>query len=137
LDNLLVGGTGNDTLQGGAGRDVLIGGSGADSLDGGGGEDILIAGNCTFYNESTKVLNRAAIDALLAEWTRLDADFATRVANLRNGGGLNGSTVLNSGTVLDDGTAIDSVLGSSDLDWFWANLSRDLLPDRQPEEPLN
>jgi Ca2+-binding RTX toxin-like protein len=36
-DDCILGGDGNDTLNGGAGRDVLLGGPGDDALDGGGG----------------------------------------------------------------------------------------------------
>jgi Ca2+-binding RTX toxin-like protein len=42
--NTLIGGTGNDTLQGGYAQDTLIGGRGNDALDGGPSIDILIGG---------------------------------------------------------------------------------------------
>lgn len=41
-DDVLIAGTGNQTLVGGAGNDILIGGVGADTLDGGGGNDIFV-----------------------------------------------------------------------------------------------
>ena len=41
-DDVLIGGSGNDTLNGNAGDDVLIGGPGLDILDGGSGNNILI-----------------------------------------------------------------------------------------------
>ena len=43
-DEILIGGTGADTLNGGAGNDVLIGGGGSDILFGGSGNDILAGG---------------------------------------------------------------------------------------------
>jgi Ca2+-binding RTX toxin-like protein len=41
-DDVLVGGSGNDTLNGDADDDVLLGGPGNDALNGGGGSNILI-----------------------------------------------------------------------------------------------
>lgn len=42
--SLLVGNSGNDLLTGGAGRDVLFGGSGSDTIRGGRGSDLLFGG---------------------------------------------------------------------------------------------
>jgi serralysin len=119
LDNLLIGGAGNDTLYGLAGRDLLFGGSGADRLEGGDEEDVLAGGLFSYYTESTRTLNRAALDAIRLEWSRLDAVYATRISNLRNGSGLNGTNKLDATTVLTDGTAIDTLFGQAGLDWFW------------------
>ncbi|MGY4047604.1 DUF5801 repeats-in-toxin domain-containing protein, partial [Aeromonas piscicola] len=44
LDEILIGGSGNDTLNGNAGNDTLLGGAGNDSLNGGEGNDILVGG---------------------------------------------------------------------------------------------
>jgi Ca2+-binding RTX toxin-like protein len=41
---LVVGGAGDDTLDGGAGADCLLGGAGDDTLDGGDGTDVCIGG---------------------------------------------------------------------------------------------
>jgi Ca2+-binding RTX toxin-like protein len=41
---VLSGGAGNDSLNGGGGRDVLLGGAGNDSLNGGGNRDLLYGG---------------------------------------------------------------------------------------------
>ena len=43
-EDLLLGGSGNDTLNGSSGNDTLIGGAGADTLNGGNGNDTLIGG---------------------------------------------------------------------------------------------
>ena len=43
--NLLMGGSGNDTVEGGDGFDLVHGGSGDDSIDGGGGSDLLRGGS--------------------------------------------------------------------------------------------
>jgi Ca2+-binding RTX toxin-like protein len=45
--NVIVGGSGNDTLDGQGGSDMLEGGSGNDSLTGGAGSDLLLGGNGT------------------------------------------------------------------------------------------
>jgi Ca2+-binding RTX toxin-like protein len=113
-NNILVGGAGTDTLQGGSGRDLLIGGLGADQLHGNGGDDIVI-GNSTAYDS-----NLAALNAALAEWVRTDADYTTRVNHLNGSlpGGLNGGTVLNGTTVFDD-AAIDQLYGDAGMDWFF------------------
>ncbi|WP_050716768.1 retention module-containing protein [Aeromonas tecta] len=44
LDEILIGGTGNDTINGNAGNDILLGGAGNDNLNGGEGNDILVGG---------------------------------------------------------------------------------------------
>ncbi|MFO0841142.1 MAG: hypothetical protein U0797_01935 [Gemmataceae bacterium] len=67
LGDRLTGNSANNVLLGGGGDDVLLGmdgGLGADSLFGGDGEDILLAGGTT---QNT----RAALDAIMAEWTGL------------------------------------------------------------------
>jgi acrosin len=113
-NDVLVGNDGNDILDGGAGRDILIGGNGADQLTGGTDEDLLIAGS-TSYD-----YNLAALNALMAEWGRTDASYATRIAHL-NGtlpNGRNGTRVLNASTVFNDGGAVDMLTGGADLDWF-------------------
>ncbi|MFN0053427.1 MAG: hypothetical protein ACKV0T_14685 [Planctomycetales bacterium] len=119
LGNVFFGGAGNDLLKGLGGRDLLFGGNGVDTLMGGDDDDILAGGMTTYYNEGTGVLNRPAIDAIMAEWARSDLDFGMRLSHLRNGGGLNGSSKLNSLTLLSDGTAVDSLTGGNGLDWFW------------------
>ncbi|RPI84932.1 MAG: hypothetical protein EHM42_07120, partial [Planctomycetaceae bacterium] len=137
-DNVLIGGTGNDTLMGFGGSDLIVGRGGADSLNGGDGEDILIAGLVSFFDETTATLDRSALLAIVAEWTRRDRNYSDRIAKLRTGGGLNGSYVLSPLTVLTDGTAIDTLTGGAGLDWFWS-FANDVENDRNSpaEETLN
>jgi Ca2+-binding RTX toxin-like protein len=127
-NNVLIGGGGNDVLYGGHGRDVLIGGGGADRLHAGSGDDILIGGS-TAYDPGSPGLTAeeklAALYAILAEWGRDDADYATRVSHLLgpdaggSSGGLNGTPFLNPSTVTDDGAG-DVLIGSlAALDWFF------------------
>jgi VCBS repeat-containing protein len=115
-NNVLVGGDGTDTLQGGSGRDLLFGGQGADTLRGGSGEDVLV-GNATAHDA-----NLNGLLALLSEWARTDADYATRVSHLRgqSGGGLNGAYLLDSTTILDD-AAIDQLYGETGVDLFFTS----------------
>jgi hypothetical protein len=105
-------------LRGGSGRDLLIGGLGADILHGGGAGDILIDGT-TDYDS-----NLSALNAVMAEWGRTDADYATRVKDLNGtlSGGLNGATLLTASTVHDDAT-IDTLYVKAGSDWFFAQLS--------------
>jgi hypothetical protein len=103
---------------GDTGRDLLIGGAAADTLAGGADEDILIGGTTSLSG------NTAALTAIMAEWTSANT-YATRIANLLNGGGANGTTTLNTTTVQNDANAADTLNGSaaapnnSDLDWFF------------------
>jgi hypothetical protein len=117
-NNVLEGGAGNDTLRGGSGRDLLVGGVGADLLRGDAGDDILIGG--TTDDDG----NLSALSAVMAEWSRTDADDATRVKHLSGTlrGGLNGATLLTASTVHDD-AASDILLGEGGTDWFFALLS--------------
>ena len=107
-----------DSLMGGTGRDLLIGGAAADTLVGGADEDILIGGTTSLSG------NTAALTAIMAEWTSANS-YATRIANLLNGGGANGTTKLNTTNVQNDANAADTLNGSavapnnSDLDWFF------------------
>ncbi len=112
-NDILTGNGGDDTLLGGDGRDVLFGGAGADSLDGGSGDDLLVAGT-TNYDA-----NVTAQTAIWLEWTRSDANYATRVAHIFGSlsGGYNASFKLNASTVQDDGAA-DSLTGGTGTDWF-------------------
>lgn len=120
LANVIFGGSGNDTIAGLARRDLLFGGNGNDNVNGGDDEDIVIGGLTTYYSESTKILDRTAIQSIWTEWTRTDLSYANRITKLKNGGGLNGTIKLNSLTVLiDTTTMLDTLTGGLGLDWFW------------------
>jgi Ca2+-binding RTX toxin-like protein len=131
LSNAIWGGAGADTLYGFGARDLLFGGSGADRLEGGDDEDILLGGHVSYYNETTRILDRIAIDAIRAEWVKTTATYATRIANLRAGVGTGVSAKLNSTTVTSDGTdaaALDTLFGQLGNDWFW-RLDNDTIGD--------
>ena len=120
-DDVLIGGSTADSLRGGAGRDLLIGGRGADTLSGDADDDLLIGGT------SSVSANMAAINAVMAEWTSA-ASSSTRVANLLNGGGLNGMTKLDNTTIQNDASAADRLAGGTEFDWFFKSAS-DVLVD--------
>ena len=81
FNDILVGG-GNPSgsvLTGGAGRDILIAGTTPSTLYGGDGEDLLIGGYTDYNTDET------ALETVMAEWSRTDADYDTRVSTLLNG----------------------------------------------------
>ena len=125
VSSVLVGGSSNDTLYGGSGRNLLIGGTGNDTLYAGSAGDILIAGT-TSYN-ANNIGDQTALAYVMAEWNST-ASYSTRIKQLSGkagSGGLNGSYFLNSSTVFSDG-ATDYLYGYSlasgnSLDWFFAH----------------
>ena len=64
------------------------------------------------------------LSAVMAEWTRADKAAEERVADLRDGGWMNGAVVLNGTTVANDADA-DVLTGSSGYDWFLFDGARD------------
>lgn len=104
-------------LDGYDGRDLLIAGETPVDLVGGRDDDILIAG-ITIHDD-----DRAAIDAILAEWSR-DLPYAQRVEHLLNGGGLNGDTLLDRDSFRCNGGS-NTLSGTDGLDLFYGSLSRD------------
>ncbi|MGH3711976.1 MAG: beta strand repeat-containing protein [Micromonosporaceae bacterium] len=118
---LVVAGDGADQVTTRNGRDILIGGAGADKLNGGNGDDILIAGTTSYDTAGL-----ADSCGLRAEWTRTDADYATRVGHLDGSiaGGLNGTSYLKGpgpGQTVFDDTSADLLPGGSGMDWFFYN----------------
>ncbi|MCA9248679.1 MAG: choice-of-anchor D domain-containing protein, partial [Planctomycetales bacterium] len=111
-NDILVGEGGDDEILGRDGNDILIGGTGVDRLIGARGKDLLIGGSTDHDSDE------AALRAILAEWTG-SGSLATRISNLRNGGGLNGGFVLDGSTIHADGD-IDDLRGGDDTDWAWA-----------------
>ena len=118
-DDVILGWSGNDSIGGSAGRDLVVGGSGSDVVHGNNLEDILVGGTLTYANESTGTINRTALNAIMAEWTRTDMVFILRVLHLNGtlSGGLNGIFVLNATTAEDD-NVVDTLFGDASQDWF-------------------
>jgi hypothetical protein len=129
----VIGGTGNDTLTAGIGRNILIGGPGADVLTGGTDDGLLIGGTTSFES------NHAALRSVLAEWQRPDADYGRRLTDLEYSGGLNGTSVLTWGTTVVAGTG-DTLTGGAGRNWFFANLytgNKDTITNLKPGEQVN
>jgi Ca2+-binding RTX toxin-like protein len=120
VNNILIGGAGDDTIQGGGGRDILIGGLGADRLVGQGGDDILIGGT-TAYDDLSKPLNLQALIAILAEWASTDSYEQREAYIIGNAGtgGLNGAYFLLPSLTGFDGGAMDQLTGSAGRDLFF------------------
>ena len=130
--DVLVGNEGNDTLTGGIGAiTIMIGGAGRDQLTGRELGDLLIGGS-TDHDADV-----AALQAIMAEWSRGDLGYADRIDHLRGtvAGGLNGGVLLNDTTVSDDADR-DKMQGREDLDWFWGDVAIDDL-DIAADEQLN
>jgi hypothetical protein len=111
-NDILIGGAGIDTLSGDAGRDLLVGGGAIDTLIGGLDDDLEIGGSLADNSE----LNYRSI---LALWT-VNAPFNTRIASLAG--------KLNAATVVDDGAA-DYIYGSLGRDWLLDYALRDYFFD--------
>src|SRR5205823_2822481 len=111
--NVLLGGLGNDVLQGGASGDILIGGDGRDVLRGGLGSDLLIAGR------TSHDADQAALLQMLAAWNA-NVAYSARVSNLSLGTG--GLPILDSTAVFGDGSH-DSLTGGAGLDWFFGGVN--------------
>jgi hypothetical protein len=113
--NILVGNGGN-VLTGGTGRrNLLIAGASASTLLGGDDDDILIGGTAAYDTD------RAALLAIMAEWTRTDEDCGTRVFNLTHGVGV---PLLDATTVSGNGGG-NTLLGRGGCDWYFGNLDLD------------
>ena len=114
---MVVGGTGNNHIDGGAGRDILIGGTGNTQISAT-GESILIAGT-TAYGQ-----NAEAFLALEAEWASADS-LSTRQAAILAGVGTKGNLfALNATTVFANGYH-NHLSGNSGFDWFFSNPDTD------------
>jgi len=116
-NDIVTGDAGNDHLIGGAGLDMLIGGAGNDHLVGGADDDVLIGGTTLFDQ------NDAALQTLLSEWTS-GRTFDERMNNLQHGTGTllqgtghmlaQGTTVFNSGhDNLDGGSGQNLIFTSN------------------------
>ena len=128
-NDLVLGEDGSDQLYGGAGRDILIGGMGGDTLRGETHDDILVD-SFTLYDTDA-----SALAAIMSEWGNTTHSYATRVNNIRTGGGSTGGNFLTGSTIADD-TAPDTLWGGSEQDWFFRGAG-DVLKDRATNESVN
>ncbi len=129
-NNILVGGDGNDTINGGGGNDLIIGGLGTDTLNGNGGNCLIIAAKTVYDHQYDALRN------IENEWSRTDIGYTAKINDLRNGGGLNGSTTLDSTKVVDYAIA-DIISGQGGTDWFFGITSLDQITDLVAGEVVN
>jgi Ca2+-binding RTX toxin-like protein len=126
--SVMVGNAGDDLLTSGGLNDILIGGTGNNRLQGGLGSDLLIGGSTRFDSHTQ------ALADLLAEWSS-SRTYQQRIDNLLGvgtGERLNGNTTLGadpSDSIFADANSLNEILGDSNVDWFIAK-DGDRLPDR-------
>jgi Ca2+-binding RTX toxin-like protein len=133
LGNILIGGNGADTINGGSGRSILIGGKGNDVVKGGSADDIVIGGY-TDYDSSSNA-HDLALMSILAEWQSANS-YATRIAHIISGGGLNGSNKLVFGTTVHDDGNSSTLSGGAGSDWFFMG-AHDRITDKATGERVN
>ena len=107
---------------------MIVGGTGADILEGGAGSDLILAGDLHFHSQDTG--NRRVFEV----W-RSEAGYGDRVAMLRGTitDGLNAPHYVSGGSVLDD-SDVDQVFGESDEDWLLYDFAEDLVDVALGEE---
>ena len=123
LYDIFVGNGGNVFTGGSSRRNLLIAGASASTLLGGNDDDILIGGT-TAYDADV-----GALTAVMAEWTRTDEDYATRVDHLLTG---TNSPVLDATTVTGNGGG-NTLTGDGGNNLFYGSLTGDTT-DRRPDE---
>ncbi|MGO8019821.1 rhizobiocin, partial [Rhizobium leguminosarum] len=114
LDNLIVGGSGIDTLAGGAGNDTLNGGAGADTLIGGAGDDTYIVDNA-----GDSVAENAAAGTDTVRTALVSYTLAANVENLAYiGTGAFAGTGNALNNVLAGGAGVDTLNGGTGDDTY-------------------
>ncbi len=115
--NTLNGGSGADTLNGGDGDDVIIGGAGADIMDGGAGIDTLS------YDGSTTAikvaLGEAGVQATSTDTVTTADDYGDKFTNFENViGGTKADTITGNSlaNVLGGGAGNDTISGGDGND---------------------
>jgi hypothetical protein len=108
-NDILVGGSGDDTINGAGGKDILIGGSGVDTLSGGNRADLVI--QCaTAYD-----LRVSELLTIQNTWVS-GLSYQTKVDSLTQG--TNGVVLSYMGGSLNDDGVVDSLTGGGNVDFF-------------------
>ncbi|MFQ2689930.1 retention module-containing protein [Aeromonas caviae] len=129
LDEILIGGSGNDTLNGNAGNDILLGGLGNDTLNGGNGNDTAsyfdsAAGVTVTVNGANQNTGGAGTDSLSNMENLVGSmfnDSLTGDGNANVLSGLAGNDILSGGggdDLLIGGTGSDTLTGGAGKDTF-------------------
>jgi Ca2+-binding RTX toxin-like protein len=130
LDNIIVGGAGNDSLQGGAGDDHISAGLGKDTVDGGVGDNDVLQGLDDFSHY--KVTRPNAVDTVLTNTNGSVvtvrnvesfefADGARTLAQVQDNVASAGNDVLHGTTSsdhLDGGLGVDTLIGGAGFDTY-------------------
>ncbi|ABC89539.1 rhizobiocin/RTX toxin and hemolysin-type calcium binding protein [Rhizobium etli CFN 42] len=143
LDNIIKGGTGNDTLSGGVGNDTLIGGLGTDTLIGGTGNDTYVVGD----NGDTIIENvdegidtvqttmwaytlSANVENLIYSWIGAFAGTGNNLDNTITGGAASDTLSGGAGNdTLDGGAGADSLFGGAGNDTYIVDNAGDLVTE--------
>jgi hypothetical protein len=133
VGNILIGGSGTNTITGGNARSILIADAGTSTITAGsdglpGGGDILIGGTTSFDTMTTA--NQAALASILAEWQSSNS-YTLRFQHINGvmSGGLNGTNLLHFGTTLSDtvkdngkANVLNGTMGhTTAVDWFFGS----------------
>ncbi len=139
--NVIDGGEGNDNIGGGGGVDTLIGGNGEDSLFGGGGADTVDGGN-----DGDTLKGGANVDTITGGAGNDDLSGSTENDNLDGGAGddsLLGETGDDTLTdpsgsnSLDGGPGDDQITGGSDAETIFGREGSDIIGGGDGNDTLN
>jgi Ca2+-binding RTX toxin-like protein len=150
LANLITGGAGNDTLNGGTlangtvllanGNDTLDGGAGADTMNGGGGDDTYVVDNAgDVITESTAAITTGGNDTIITSVNHtLEANVEKGIIKAGvNGVLLTGNELANTLTgnelnnAFDSGTdaLIDAMIGGKGDDTYFVRGANDVVTE--------
>ncbi|MBP2445751.1 serralysin [Rhizobium leguminosarum] len=143
LDNIIKGGTGNDTLSGGVGNDTLIGGLGTDTLIGGTGNDTYVVwdngdtiienvdeGIDTVQTTMAAYTLAANVEYLIYSWIGAFAGTGNNLDNTITGGAASDTLSGGAGNdTLDGGAGADSLFGGAGNDTYIVDNAGDLVTE--------
>ncbi len=114
--SVLLGGAGADVISGGSGQSILIGEEGKDVITAGSGGAILIGGVANYDGDT--LANDMALESILAEWQSAQS-YKTRVTDILNGGGLNGTNRLVWKVTVHDDLSANKLTGGAGQNWLF------------------
>jgi Ca2+-binding RTX toxin-like protein len=122
-----------------AGNNLILGGTGRDVIEGGSGSDLMIANRMALLARETSngrlSVEVTYIDRVMAVWNSTAA-YADRVRMLEEGLGRTRSLRISSTTVLRDSVE-DQLFGGTSIDWFVTDTILDSPQDRSTRERLS
>jgi Ca2+-binding RTX toxin-like protein len=129
LPGTLLGGDGNDTLNGGLSRDILEGGAGNDTLNGGSSHDVYV------FDTDTQLDADSIIDIAGIDWLTFAESTNDVTVNL----GLTTAQIINANLTLtlNSGTSIEKITGGSGNDTLTGNTLGNTLDGRGGSDLLD